>query len=158
MARKAWTNVPADPEDESYYEGYDALYVSILPWAIPNNKRWDNGSPYIRNAVISNGIAVKGKLTGLDAWANEMAAECLPYVDYDQVVGKVVYNEAELDEITEIQSNIETYYKECFSRFAVGDMSLENDWQSYLDELNAIGLERYLEITQQAYDRMHADE
>ena len=55
--------VPADPEDESYYEGYDALYVSILPWAIPNNKRWDNGSPYIRNAVISNGIAVKGKLT-----------------------------------------------------------------------------------------------
>ena len=36
-------------------------------------------------------------------------------------------------------------------------MSLENDWQSYLDELDAIGLERYIEISQQAYDRMHAE-
>lgn len=150
--------VYADESDESYYEGYDALYVSVLPWAIPNNKRWDNGSPYIRNPIISNGIAVKGKLNGLDAWANEMAAESLPYVDYSKVVGKIVYNEEELNEITEIQSNLETYYKECFSRFAVGDMSLENDWQSYIDELSAIGLERYLEVSQQAYDRMHAAE
>lgn len=149
--------VHAEPSDESYYEGYDALYIPVLAWAIPNNKRWDNGSPYIRNAVISNGVAVKGKMSGLDAWANEMASESLPYVDYSKVVGKIVYNEEELDEITEIQSNIETYYKECFSRFAVGDMSLENDWQSYLDELDAIGLERYIEISQQAYDRMHAE-
>ena len=150
--------IHAEPEDESFYEGYDALYISVLPWAIPNNKRWDNGSPYIRNPIISNGIAVKGKMSGLDAWANEMAADCLPYVDYSKVVGKIVFTEDELDEITELQSTIQTYYREAFSRFAVGDLSLENDWDSYIDDLKAMGLDEYLEVTQKAYDRMHAED
>lgn len=146
----------AEPGDESYYEGYEALYVPVLPWAVPNNKRWDNGSPLIRNPIISNGVSVRGKLSGLDAWANEMASSNLEYVDYSKLVGKIIYTEEEMDEITEIQSTIETYYKECFSRFAVGDLSLETDWQDYLDQLNAMGLERYLALTQGAYDRMHA--
>lgn len=148
----------ADEADESFFEGYDALYIPILPWAIPNNKRWDNGSPYIRNAIISNGVAVKGKLTGLDAWANEMAAESLGYADMSKIVGMIVYNDEELEIVNELQSNLSTYYKECFSRFCTGDMDIEADWDTYISELETIGLSEYLEISQTAYDRMHAAE
>ncbi len=139
----------------SSFEGYEAKYIPILAWAIPNNKRWDNGSPYIRNAVISNGVAIKGKLTGLDAWANEMASECLQYVDLSKVVGMIVYNDAELEVVNEIQSNLATYYKESFSRFCTGDLDLDADWDAYLAELENIGLSTYIEISQKAYDRMH---
>ncbi len=148
----------ADEADESFFEGYDALYIPILAWAIPNNKRWDNGSPYIRNAVISNGVAVKGKLSGLDAWANAMAADSLPYADMSKIVGMIVYNDEELEIVNELQSNLATYYKECFSRFCTGDMDIEADWDAYISELETIGLSEYLEISQTAYDRMHAAE
>ncbi len=147
--------IDASEDDVSYFEGYEAKYIPILAWAIPNNKRWDNGSPYIRNAVISNGVAIKGKLTGLDAWANEMASECLQYVDLSKVVGMIVYNDAELEVVNEIQSNLATYYKESFSRFCTGDLDLDADWDAYLAELENIGLSTYIEISQKAYDRMH---
>lgn len=150
--------IMAEDTDESFFEGYDALYIPILPWAIPNNKRWDNGSPYIRNAIISNGVAVKGKLTGLDAWANAMAADSLPYADMDKIVGMIVYTDEELEIVNELQSNLATYYKECFSRFCTGDMDIEADWDTYISELETIGLSEYLEISQKAYDRMHAAE
>ena len=147
--------VHADPSDVSYYEGYDALYVSVLPWSIPQNKRWDNLGAWLRTPTISNGIAVRGKLTGLDAWANEMASSCVQYIDQSKVVSMIIYNQEESDVINEIVSNIETYRNECFSRFAVGDMSLDHDWESYLAEMENMGLSTYLEYAQNAYNRMH---
>ena len=39
------------------------------------------------------------------------------------------------------------------AKFIRGEASLENDWDSYLRELDNIGLKRYLEIYQEAYDR-----
>ncbi len=127
----------------------------ILAWAIPQNKRWDNLGAWVRSPTIANGAAVVGKLTGLDAWANEMAAACIPYKDESKLVGKVIYSLEERDSITENLSTITTYFQESFSRFIVGDLDLENDWDQYLAELENMGLSNYLEITQTAYDRMH---
>ena len=40
------------------------------------------------------------------------------------------------------------------ARFATGDMDLDKDWDSYLKELDNMGLEKYISISQTAYDRM----
>ena len=36
--------------------------------------------------------------------------------------------------------------------FITGSKDIDTDWDSYQDELRAIGVERYLEITQEAFD------
>jgi len=147
--------VHAKPDDVSYVEGYEAKIIPILAWAIPQNKRWDNLGCWMRTPTIANGAAVKGKLTGLDAWANEMAAQCIPYTDKSKVVGKIIYTLEEEEILSEIRTNITTYFQECFVRFVVGDMDLDDDWDAYLKELEDMGLNEYLEIAQNAYNRMH---
>ena len=42
------------------------------------------------------------------------------------------------------------------TRFALGDLDIEKDWDSYLKELESIGLSQYLEVSQIAYDRLNA--
>jgi putative aldouronate transport system substrate-binding protein len=59
----------------------------------------------------------------------------------------------ETEELAEIRTAIETYRSECRTRFILNDMSLENDWDGYLSELDAIGMVRYTEICQAAYNR-----
>ncbi len=39
------------------------------------------------------------------------------------------------------------------TKFIRGEASLQSDWDSYLGELDKIGLSRILDIYQEAYDR-----
>jgi putative aldouronate transport system substrate-binding protein len=66
-----------------------------------------------------------------------------------------VFTGEENDEISEIKSTLSTYVSESIARFITGDLSIENDWEAYLNELDALGLERFLEVCQAAYDRMN---
>lgn len=59
----------------------------------------------------------------------------------------------ELDELTPLLTDMNTYIDECFTKFITGDMSLENDWDAYVSTLNQMGAERYLEIRQIQYER-----
>ena len=70
----------------------------------------------------------------------------------DEVVIKIVYTEEQIDEIADINTTINTYVLEAATRFVLGDLDIEKDWDAYLNELNAMGLERYLDVTQEAYD------
>ena len=61
-------------------------------------------------------------------------------------------------QIADIQTSLQTYVKESMARFATGDLSVDNDWDSYVKELDNIGLQTYIEVSQQAYDRMNGQE
>lgn len=40
-------------------------------------------------------------------------------------------------------------------QFITGKKSLDSDWDSYLKNLDQLGLKRFLEIYQEAYDKTH---
>ena len=61
----------------------------------------------------------------------------------------------ELNEIHEIQATLKTYSEECLARFVTGDLDIENDWDNYIKELEKIGLKKFLEVSQTAWDRMN---
>lgn len=66
---------------------------------------------------------------------------------------KIVYSAEEMEELMDIKASLRSYVDEQMVAFATGSASLET-WDAYLEELNVIGIERYLELTQEAYDRM----
>jgi putative aldouronate transport system substrate-binding protein len=78
--------------------------------------------------------------------------KCIPY-EVDKTQPNPSLDEATAIEAAELETNLATYYKEMMAKFIRGEASLENDWDSYLRELDNIGLKRYLEIYQEAYDR-----
>lgn len=139
---------------ECYYPGYEAKLIPVLKWGEVQNKHWANANPMIRDYEMTSGAGVVGQLTGLDRQAAIQAANALPYVDQSKVIGSLVYTSEEYEQIAEIKSNITSYYKECFTRFCLRDMSLEDDWDTYLENLNNMGLETYMEIARGAHARM----
>jgi putative aldouronate transport system substrate-binding protein len=65
------------------------------------------------------------------------------------------YTTDEASEFGQLRSQINTYVTERFARFITGDLDIERDWDSYLSEFKALGLDRYIEIMQAAYDRQY---
>ena len=49
-------------------------------------------------------------------------------------------------EYSDIKTALYDYMKECTARFITGDMNLDTEWDSYIAELDHIGLARYLEL------------
>ena len=83
------------------------------------------------------------------------------YVEHMPATGEyvpaLIYTEDEIDEISEIQSNLKTYVRECETLFVTRQMSIEDDWDGYLQELNNIGYKQFIEVSQQAYNRMYGE-
>jgi putative aldouronate transport system substrate-binding protein len=57
-------------------------------------------------------------------------------------------------ELSTLLTNVETYIATSTAEFVTGvrDPNSDGDWQSYLDGMDGLGVDRYLEIWQNAYD------
>ena len=58
-----------------------------------------------------------------------------------------------LDEYNLMDVDLNTYLKEAMASFLIGetDINSDGDWEDYKQGLYAIGLERYMEIFNEAY-------
>ena len=62
------------------------------------------------------------------------------------------YTEEQSKQISEYTVSIGAYANSATIRFITGDMDIENDWQTYLDEMDKMNLEGYIKVMQDAYD------
>lgn len=69
-----------------------------------------------------------------------------------EIIERILYTQDESQQINDIVASLNTFRSESVARFIVGDKPF-SEWDSYSEELNKIGLEEYIEISQQAYDR-----
>ena len=51
-----------------------------------------------------------------------------------------------------LKATVAKYTAQSVEAFVTGTRSLDRDWDTYLRQLEAIGLSEYLEMVQQAYD------
>lgn len=137
--------------------GYGVVYEAWNnPWASSNNMIWKydcfthlpaqlmGGRPLTTyDDPDKDGYNAKVRDQRAAMWGNEP----------DEVVRTILYTEEEELAIAETQSSLKTYMEECTTRFVMGEMSLENDWDTYLATLESIGMSEYLEIVQTAYTR-----
>lgn len=60
---------------------------------------------------------------------------------------------AEQDELTDIKTTLESYVKESIACFLTGQWDVDTYWDTYLKELDKIGVNAALELYQTAFDR-----
>lgn len=101
-------------------------------------------------------------------WLNDKTATVQQHADtYKQVaaannpaevVDKLIYTTEESDALGNINTEILIYVKESRAKFAIGDMDpySDADWQKYVDTLYDMGLQTWLDIAQDAWDRLNA--
>ena len=78
---------------------------------------------------------------------------------YDKHPAKVLpqldYTVDEANRIQQAITNIPDYVNQSLARFITGDLDIDGaDWDSYLSNLENMGLSDWLEVAQTAYDRI----
>lgn len=99
---------------------------------------------------IEKRLAARG--TNLEDF-NGMAADAhLPFMP-EEIWPAFPPTPEESEEISALLTDINAYIEEMRVKFITGEMSLDSDWDTYVETLNKMGLERYIEIKQQQYER-----
>ena len=65
----------------------------------------------------------------------------------------LVYTADETAERASLLADIQTYIKTVKAQFIIGETDIDSNWDTFINTLNGMRLQRLLEIEQQAYDR-----
>ena len=162
-----WTD---DPEICAQYIGkmgdeYETCYAILddTPWTNIQNDYWRQALPFLEtNASLGKkGSTLKkddSERTPREMWDTYYMAltnECYCAHAYPDTVGPLAFTEDETYAMADLKTSLSTYVDENITLFATGGRSL-SEWDDYVQELNAIGLEDYIAIMQGAYDRMNS--
>ncbi len=152
--------------DESVVSSYKGMYEDKLGidckfailnvvWSTVQNKHWYNCNPgYLGVDTImsldqgeSSGGINYTALTRSDSYD-------LYYSNHpDVTLPTLIYTQEEADELAEIQENVTSYVDTAIAEFITGNRPL-SDWDNYLEELESLGLQTWIDYSQNAYDRM----
>lgn len=81
---------------------------------------------------------------------------CKPYLQDIKNVFPPLYIDKDLvNERTQLNTTLKTYINESIAAFITGQKKIGTDWDSYVSELDSLGMPRLLEISQQAYDAVY---
>lgn len=144
---------------ETSYLGIEVMInaVDTSVWSNQNNVLWHKNYSFAPQSVTGTAWSNDGTWKG-DCYLllHEIYQQWHSVAEPEVVIGKLVYNAEETEMITEISSPIADYIKEKQALFISGVLDPNDNaaWDTYLAELEAQGLSKYLECAQAAYDRM----
>ena len=140
------------------FSGYPALfYQTNSCWNVAQNNHWQNINPTFRTAEVAGGYYAGNIANAVEGDYNlELAAKLASYeaVRPAEVIAKIKYSGDVQVEASELSNALNEYVKEKMALWITGAADVDAEWEDYLSELDKIGLPRYLELTQEAYDNM----
>lgn len=162
-----WTN---DPEIcKQYTNSYKELGITdeidvvfnyntdLKIWAEPSNVFWHNVGP--RYFPMEKGNAQADGSVPFDPEVRSTQTEGWNYKYYhgkhpDQILPLLKYTLEESNEIAMVVTDIDEFIDTSMAEFITGQRTLDDTgWESYLNELNGLGLESWLNIAQTSYER-----
>ena len=143
-------------EGDVGFTGEKAYYKQLFTWGDKLNNHWyENFLINMKEDWKLMGVFEDNGGFNLEKVLYDSAVNTYgPYAE-DKTVPELSFTPEEVNESSEIITNLKSYYKECEAKFVRGEMSLDDDWDTYLKELENIGLSRAIEIYQTAYDRTY---
>lgn len=146
-----------DVEFNETFAGYPAYFYAYgTKWGTLQNDHWANWNPSFRTAEVGCGFTAASLTFAEKGNSNaELAKKLLDYEKYapEEKLAPFKYSTESLREATELQNSLEGYVKERLALWLTGAADVEKEWKDYLAQLEKLGLSRYLELAQQAYDR-----
>lgn len=156
----------ADAQYRDVLETYDFAVLCEL-WNENHNGNWrgiqnyclgTNGyrykwlELYDEKLEAANAELAGNKLYTLTDFENDNLANRMP----EEVLPELKYTDDELSEVGELKTNINSQVWLSLTQFIKGDRDIDSDsdWNTYLAEMENIGLSRYMEMAQTAYNRM----
>ncbi len=141
--------------EESFNSARQPMEITMLVdvWSVlePHSIHW-----YLNHPLASWKQVESANWDTFDFVAR-MGAQTTAVIPYlapdDMYVPPLRFFAEEIDEYNDLRATINTYVNESMARFIVGDLNIQTDWNRYVSELRAMGLNRFTEMKQKAYDR-----
>ena len=139
------------------FNGYPAyIHAYNSKWGTLQNEHWNNWNPSFRTAEIGCGYNAATLSFAKEGLYNFELARVLP--DYEaaapkEKVAKLKYSGEALAEAAEIKNEIGALVSEKLSHWLTGAADIDKEWDAYVKQLESLGLSRYLELAQEAYDK-----
>jgi len=155
----AWTD--ADPGATGPDGSPARMKTLIIEPSHPfyGNITWGAKFPNYRSNAYRNAIQEAPDMRAPDGSGRERyqhinaVANYAPYAQKTENIIPPLYFPPEQSlEMTALVTNINTYVNESIAKFTVGDMDIEKDWDGFQNNLQNLGLERYITIVQNAYN------
>lgn len=124
--------------------------VATVRWTDAwSNALRDFGPKYMNPEFYDKVIIPDDVSDGIKLKEDEVNAK---YVTTDKNTGMpaLQYTEDELNRITAIGTDVYSYVESMYAHWVV-DGGVEDEWDSYIDQLNAMGLEELVSLQQGAY-------
>lgn len=86
------------------------------------------------------------------AWFRTQQQDNIPYIAYE--FPDVYLTVEENERVLELKSEIEDYLYSMEGRFISGELSIEENYDSFIEQLKALGVEEYLSIYAAAYEAL----
>lgn len=133
--------------------GEPAIFKLLIPWAeTVQNITWAQAGPQARTNTFRMGETVKPE-DPLESLLYQATKQYEPFAPpYEEVLPPQVFTDEQATELADIEKALKDYVKEMNARFIMGDADLETEWDTYVQTLDGMGMERLLEINQEAYD------
>ena len=137
--------------DHSLFEslGYQPTIKPLLDTQSIQSSNWGIDLGF-RTYEVAAGIVADNDV------ARKVKAETVEkLIDYipEKTIGRLNFTQEELDTYNEIVVTAQNYMEEQITKFITGYEDVEEQWDSYLAELENIGLSEALAVAQAAYDR-----
>ncbi|OON94215.1 MAG: hypothetical protein ATN31_04150 [Candidatus Epulonipiscioides saccharophilum] len=133
--------------------GEPAKYIRLSNSSEMGTRYWNQLGPWFRPDDQELWFAAK---PGGDIEAvlyNETKNKYVPYQpDPSLLIPPLGFAIDESRELIDIEQVLNTYFDQTFAEFVTGKLDIDENWDSYVTEMNKIGLPRYLELYQQKYD------
>ncbi|MFI6833813.1 ABC transporter substrate-binding protein [Kribbella sp. NPDC050241] len=156
---KTW--MKPQPGDVALDKSLKPVYKQIpqKPGAKPPNSGWQALAQYNNNATYRNSEAISTDLYSQAGYERRLFEATKLYAGHEDKAMIYPYWKVWIDptlanEIATLQTNIESYVQQNALQFVTGSKNIDNDWDAYVKGLDGLGLKRYLEIQQAAYDKM----
>ena len=75
-------------------------------------------------------------------------------LSYEETFPTLAYSGGIGMERATLKTDIENYIKTTSAQFIIGELDVDKDWDTYISTLNKMGLEKLLDLEQQAYDKL----
>ena len=147
-----WTK--ANENDKCVFDeiGVKARINQILPYGATQNSHWNQLNPQFRFAEISEGMTWDGNvLDGEYIKAKALGSYMGKEPKY--VFSKYIMTSEEQEEYNELYNTIHPYSVENVAMFVTGRRDPKTEFEKFREELNGLGMKRYIELTQIGYDR-----
>jgi putative aldouronate transport system substrate-binding protein len=149
------------PDDIALDTQIKPLYKRTPGTQAPKNLSWDAMAQYNLTLDYRNAQVVPTDVYSEDGYERRLFEATKLYEGHEDKAQffptvSVWIDPSVSGEVATLKTNLESYVAQGQLAFITGSKNIDTDWDAFVQGLDGVGLKRYLELNQQAYDKYKA--